>query len=238
MAKKEKAMGSLKKIYIIHGWSYSTNKWGPFVELLKKNGFSVNLLKVPGLTAASDKVWELDDYIVWLKKNISDEKNKIILLGHSNGGRIAISYASLYPEDLSHLLLIDSAGIYHNEIPIRIKRIVFKTIAKLGKKATTSNQLKKLIYRLAQAKDYQEATSSMKQTMLNLIIKDLTPILITITTPTTIIWGEKDKITPLSDAKLMNKYIKNSRFYQIKDAKHSPQFSHPQEVIDRIKKEV
>ena len=70
--------------------------------------------------------------------------------------------------------------------------------------------------------------------MINLINTDLTSILSNIKTPTLIIWGENDKITPLSDGKLMHKLIENSNFFIIKDAKHSPQFTHTNEVVKKI----
>jgi pimeloyl-ACP methyl ester carboxylesterase len=43
-----------------------------------------------------------------------------VLLGHSNGGRIALAFAEKYPDKVKQLVLIDSAGIYHNEFSIRL----------------------------------------------------------------------------------------------------------------------
>lgn len=226
-------MGPIKKIYILHGWAYSTEKWNPFVELLKKNGICAKLLNIPGLTKDSDKVWELNSYVEWLKRNIDLEKNKITLLGHSNGGRIALAFAAKYPENLSSLILLDSAGIYHNQLHVRLKRVVFKAIAKFGKKVTSSEKIKNLVYKIARAQNYRDASPNMKQTMLNLISYDLTPILSKIAVQTVIVWGENDQVTPLYDGKLMHKLIKNSKLIVIKSARHSPQFTHPKEVYEK-----
>ena len=49
-----------------------------------------------------------------------------------------------------------------------------------------------------------------------------------------IIWGENDKITPLSDAKAISKQIKNSKLYVIDGARHAPQFTHTKEVVNKI----
>src|SRR3989344_1027021 len=126
-------MGTIKKIFILHGWTRSTGKWNPFVELLKRKGIEVNLLKIPGLTQKIDKVWQINDYVEWLIKIISNEamkqsNNKFILIGHSNGGRIALNFAIKYPDKLSNLILIDSAGIYHNELSLKIKRLFFGSV--------------------------------------------------------------------------------------------------------------
>ena len=63
-----------RKIYILHGWAYSTEKWDPFVALLKDKNFDPVLLQIPGLTAELTKAWTLDDYVEWLKDTVDSEK--------------------------------------------------------------------------------------------------------------------------------------------------------------------
>lgn len=229
-------MGTLnKKIYILHGWTYSLEKWVNFEKLLKGNNFDPVLLKVPGLTEKSDKIWDLDKYSDWLYKYLSKEKKKVILLGHSNGGRIAAFFATKHPEKVANLILVDSAGIYHKELWLQIKRFVFKTLSGIGKSFTNSDVVKNFLYFLAGERDYQKATENMKKTIVNLTNHDLTPFLKNVEVPTLIIWGEDDKITPLSDAKLINSLIKDSKLRIVKDAKHSPFYTHPVEVINILK---
>lgn len=231
-------MGTIKKkIYILHGWTYSLDKWGKFTDLLKNEEYEPFYLKIPGLTNESNEIWDLDKYVNWLEKEISNE-DKIILLGHSNGGRIALSFAIKYPNKIQKLILVDSAGIYHKEFALEIKRFIFGTVAKIGKKFTSSAVLKKFLYRLAGESDYQAATPNMKQSMVNLISTDLTPVLEKISSPTLIIWGENDKVTPVGDARTMNKLIKNSKLKIIKGARHSPFYTHPNEVVTILKNDI
>ena len=231
-------MRNTKKIYILHGWSYTTEKWKPFIDLLKRKNIDVVLLNIPGLTAPLDEVWELDDYVSWLQDALRNEKGPVFLLGHSNGGRIALAYLLLYPEKISKLFLIDSAGIYHNELSIRIKRFVFKTVATLGRKMHKSERLRYWLYRLARETDYQKANPLIRKTMSNLIAIDLSNSLSQISVKTIIIWGEQDKVTPLVDGKLMHEKIKDSTLFLIKNARHSPQFTHVQEVADIVIKQL
>lgn len=191
------------------------------------------MLNVPGLTVETQRIWTLDDYVQWLYEKLINEK-EIVLIGHSNGGRLAIAYAAKYPDKLNKLILIDSAGIYHNELPIRLKRLIFKLVAKTGTRITASEYLRKLLYKVTGESDYKNASPLMRKTMINLISKDLTMLLSEIKVPTTIIWGRLDKITPLSDALIMNKKIKNSKLYIIEEAKHSPYFTHPEELGKKI----
>lgn len=226
-------MGTLEKIYILHGWTYSLDKWQPLIDLLKKNGFNTVLLKVPGLTQESDRIWDIEDYVGWLKKE-TETSDHLVLIGHSNGGRIALAFSEKYPQKVDHLILIDSAGVYHDELPIRFKRIIFKGMAKVGKKITKSQILKDLLYKVARESDYKNASPQMKQTLVNLLESDKSLKLDKIELSTTIIWGENDKTTPLSDGKMMAQKIRNSKLHIINGARHSPQYTHPQEVAEKI----
>jgi len=235
----------MKKVIILHGWTKNLDKWNNFLKIVGKKGINYSLPQIPGLTESSEKIWDLDDYVKWLKNIVDKEKGKIILIGHSNGGRIALAFTNQFPEKVEKLILIDSAGIYHNELPIKIKRIVFKTIAKIGAQAFgrarlldrrggIKKVLRNLLYKLAQESDYKDLNDNLKQTMINLISTDLKSVLAEIKIPTLIIWGAQDTITPLSDGKLMHSLIKNSKLYIIKDAQHSPHFTHAEEIANII----
>ena len=224
----------MKKILILHGWTYSLEKWQAFLKLLKGGGIEANMLNVPGLTSKNDEVWSIEDYVNWLKKIIDKEKGKATLLGHSNGGRIAVNFTLKHPEKISNLILIDCAGVYHNELPIALKRVIFKTLAKFGKKLKNSSLLKNALYKLAGENDYKDANLNMKQTMLNLINSDKSLKIENVRVPTLIFWGKEDKITPLSDGHLMHSLIKNSKLKIIENARHSPQFTNPEEVVNEI----
>ena len=228
----------MSRAYIIHGWTYSIDKYKKINNLLNSQGLKTTILKVPGLTAKIEKSWDLNDYVLWLKKIVNKEKDRVVLIGHSNGGRIAATYASIYPTNLDRLILIDCAGILHDELHAKLRLLFFSTLAKLGKKVSSSALLKNLLYKMTGENDYNNSTPNMKKTMTNLIKKDLSVSLAKITTPTLILWGEYDKVTPLNDGKIMHKLIKDSKLYIVKGAKHSPHFTHTEEVADVILKTV
>lgn len=228
-------MGGLNmdKIYILHGWSYSVDKWKIFTGLLKRQGFDVHILKIPGLTMESSKIWDLRKYSDWLTGEMGS--SKVVLLGHSNGGRIASYFAWKHPERVQKLILVDSAGIYHKDPRIQIKRFIFGKAAQVGKKFTKSEVFRKFLYSLAGESDYKNAPPNMQKSMINLIGVDLVGVFKKIKVKTLIIWGENDKVTPVSDGMLINKLIRESRLVKVKNAAHSPQFSNPDDVLLAVK---
>lgn len=230
---------SKSSIYVLHGWSYSVEKWTPLVKELESKGFKINLLKIPGLTEKINKPWDIEDYVSWLYGKLEKDpalagQEKVVLIGHSNGGRIALNFAIKHPEKISKLVLIDSAGIFHNEIFLRTKRILFGSLAKVGTRIVNSKKLRDFLYFLAREKDYKNASGNIKKTMVNLIESDIALEIDRISVPTIIVWGQDDKITPVSDGKILSERIVNSKLYIINDARHSPQFTHPQQVCDII----
>lgn len=232
MAEKAGAMGSLKPLYIVHGWTYSIDKWRNLTDKLRQAGFAPVMLPVPGLTKDSDEVWDLEKYVDWLQQATSAESKPFVLVGHSNGGRIGLAYAARYPQNLQRLILIDSAGVYHNEPGLRLKRAVFGTAAKVGKKVSSSPRLRQLLYRLAREHDYEQASPQMRQTMTNLLESDRQLDLSQITVPSTIIWGDEDRVTPLTDGRLMATEISNAELKIVHGARHSPFYTHPDQVAN------
>ncbi|MDF1497857.1 MAG: alpha/beta hydrolase [Patescibacteria group bacterium] len=169
----------------------------------------------------------------------SDHKKQINLIGHSFGGRIAIKYAMKYPEKIDKLILTGAAGIKHR---LTFKQKVFYFLAKRGKNIFSLPIIKKfqkyarkIIYKLAREKDYNQASPRMKEIMKNVLAEDLTLILEKIKTPTLLIWGRFDNSTPLSDGKIMNEKIENSKLIVINDANHSLPYQKPEEFVNFIK---
>ena len=234
MANTKETVGFLGTAIVLHGWSYTTEKWGPFINGLKKAGFEVVFPKVPGLTQPTNKVLTLDDYVAWLTKIVGRSKQPLYLIGHSNGGRIALAYTSVYQEKITGLVLIDSAGVSSQNLARRLKKFIFGSLAKIGKPLSGVSVVRNLFYKVLGEEDYNQANPIMKKTIVNLMSMDLTSKLEKIKLPTLIIWGRLDKITPLSDGQKLNQLIKNSSFSVIEEARHSPQFSNPQQVIGTI----
>ena len=222
-----------KKIFILHGWTYTTKAWDRLVELLRSAGYEPVQLKVPGLTADSHKPWDLDSYVEWLREELRAEKD-VTLIGHSNGGRISIAYAARPDANISRLILIDAAGVVHNEVGLRLKRAVFGALAKAGRPLRSLPLVRTAFYKLIGARDYGAAPAHMRETMAKLIREDLVPIMPRITAPTLIIWGDKDTATPLSDAGIIHAEIKGSKLVVIDGCGHSPHATHPERVSQEV----
>lgn len=223
-------------IYILHGWTTdpdSEKKWKPFIDDLKKLGFESKFLKIPGLDTPLDEIWQLQDFVNWLKKQMP-ENEKVVLLGHSFGGQIATRFAVQFPAKIKSLILVDSSGIRNNTLRARFKRLIFLGLAKSGKTLTNNQTLRNLLYKLAREADYKNASPTLRKTMANIINDHTHNDLTQINCKTLIIWGKNDKVTPLFMAHEFNKKIPDNKLVIIENARHSPQFTHSKAVTKNI----
>jgi pimeloyl-ACP methyl ester carboxylesterase len=223
------------RVFILHGWTYSTDKWIDLCNLLQTAKIEPVLLKIPGLSEPSNQVWDIVSYVHWLDEKLKDEV-KPILIGHSNGGRIALAYAQEDPKRPSQLILIDSAGVAHDSESYSLKRKIFRIMAKVGKPLGYIPGIKKIFYKLIGGMDYYNAPPNMKKTMQNMLNGDKDINLSAINLPVTLIWGDQDQVTPISDAYTMVQNLPQANLHIINGATHSPQFTNTAEVAEIIKK--
>ncbi|MBR1939189.1 alpha/beta hydrolase [Candidatus Saccharibacteria bacterium] len=218
----------MKKLYIIHGWTYEIEPWRKTVKDLKKYGVEAKLLAVPGLGEKSDKVFTITDYVEWAAKNIPKGS---VALGHSNGGRILLNMLNAKGSDyLSGLILLDSAGIYEKSTKRDLMRKLSKVFAPLKKSAF----MRKVVYKLAGAHDYNDAPENMKKTLSNMLESDKVLDISQITTPTRIVWGSDDNITPLRQGEKMCSLLKNAKLTVKEGWRHSHYLKSTDELAQEI----
>lgn len=207
-------------LYIVHGWTYTITPWNTTIAIMKRNGYSVEMLHVPGLTDPSKKIFTIEDYVKWAEKSLPDNA---IVLGHSNGGRILLNLANKNSNKFRHLILLDSAGVYEKSK----KRDFFRFLSKIGAPLKKIPLLRKIFHRLSGASDYDHAPENMKQTMKNMLESDRHLSLDNIDVPTTILWGKADTITPSRQAEVLHEKLKNSTLDFYEKWTHAPYISDP-----------
>lgn len=222
-----------KSVYIIHGWTYTLDKWDELIALLEKQGRTVHMLHVPGLTRESEEVWDVPKYVEWLRSELADVKNPVVI-GHSNGGRIAMAYDVAFPKHIARLILIASAGVPRQETKVSWKRRVSKPLAAILK-PFIGVRLRRKLYHVIGASDYGNATPNMRETMKQLWAHDTTFDLSSVTAQATLIWGEHDRATPLPDGQtILNALPHADDLHVIHGAAHSPHADDPKRVADII----
>lgn len=222
------------KLFIIHGWAYSIEPWQNTVDNLREQGVEVVQLKVPGLTEPSNEIWTVEKYVAWLGEQLVHEDHPIVL-GHSNGGRIAMHFDVEHLGKFRKLMLLNSAGIEIRSERLSVKRRIIRIAAKLLKPLKHIPGLKKLVYRLL-GSDYGNAPKNMQATLAHMLASDRSFDATKVTAPTSILWGEADTTTPLAMGKKLHQLISQSTLKTIPDWHHAPYRTHPEQLATEILK--
>ena len=150
------------------------------------------------------------------------------LVGHSFGGGLALAFSSRRPESVRMLVLCDAAVIRQERLSLRQKIAKIMSSGKglvlslplVGKPIYSISQ--KILYHLAGVADYRRASETMKKTFISVTGQDLSGFASGVKVPVLIIWGEKDKSTPVEDAYTLQHLIPGSIVEIIKNIGHNP----------------
>lgn len=240
-ADADSAEAAQTMVLLLHGWGCTASLYSGILKTcaLKYRTAAPDL---PGHGASEEppEPWDADhfaDFVLDFLKQF--EFKKLILIGHSNGGRIIIKLLTEreLPFEVKKVILIDSAGI-RNKLPLnkRIRQRVFKIgrgfyETKLMRKLSPDG-LDKWRSKFGSA-DYRAASPVMRQSLVKLVNEDQTQMLPRIKAETLLIWGDRDTATPISDAKTMEKMIPGAGLVTLEGATHFSFLERPA-VIDRV----
>ena len=221
-------------IVLLHGWRSEAAALSGVASALALH-FRVISFDLPGFggskapTSTPGQAWGIGEYTETVRVALSQLGiTKASVLGHSFGGRIAISLSASHPELVTKLILVDAACFRrkHN-FKNKLARLVKPLFA-----PAFMQGLRKKIYGAMGAADYV-ATPELKETFVKVISEDLSDKLSLISAETLLIWGEQDKETPVADAERMHIMIPESELEIIGDAGHFSFLDQP-EMFNKV----
>lgn len=128
-AKKDLVENAKANVVIVHGIFEHLDRYDYLVSKLNNEGYNVYRYDARGhgrsegkkgdLNKFDEFLIDLDYYINQVKKEFPDKK--VVLLGHSMGGLVATSYASLFNEKIDYLVLSGAC----NQTPKAAKALKF-----------------------------------------------------------------------------------------------------------------
>ena len=222
--------GEGQPIIILHGLMGGLSNFKGVLEYFPPKGYKVIIPELPVYSMAikNTSVKALSEFLNrFIKyKGLKD----VILLGNSLGGHVGLLFARDYPELVKGLALTGSSGLYENNMGdgypkrgnynyIREKsEAVFYDPKEATKEIVDEvfeavNDRNKLIRTLALAK------SAIRHNMASELPG--------MQTPTAIIWGAQDSVTPPNVATEFDKLLPNSTLYWIDHCGHAPMMEHP-----------
>ena len=217
--------GAGPAVLLLHGWGATKELMSPLAERLA--GYRVVVPDLPGFgaTDAPPQAWGPDEYATWvlaLLDRLGIERAHVV--GHSNGGRVAIALAAAHPQRVGRLVLTDSAGIrprhgLRHHLRVRTFKLLRAASSWGWLPAGVRREAEHRASRRGSA-DYRSASGTLRSSMVRLVNSDMRPQLGRLSASTLIIWGEQDQETPLRDARIMEALIPDAGLVVFEGAGH------------------
>lgn len=230
--------GEGEPVLLLHGWGRNLHDFDSLARVLSTN-HKVVRLDLPGFgNSEMIKGNTILDYVEFVKSFL--EKigvNPKYYVGHSFGGRILLK--GLGKEILptpNKLVLIASAGVRTFDIAKGVLLVASKigrALLYLPPFIFFKSQIERLWRRTLKA-DYH-ASGKMKEVFKAAVGEDLRGFAVNIKTPTLLIWGRGDVVTPLKEGQILHSLISNSRIEVFNNAGHFVFKEEESEVNELIK---
>jgi 2-hydroxy-6-oxonona-2,4-dienedioate hydrolase len=224
--------GSGTPMIFLHGLMGNLSNFQHQVDYFSSRGYEVvvPLLPLYSMPLATTSVSSLTKFV----KKFIDHRGytKVILVGNSLGGHIALLFQKLFPSYLKSIVLSGSSGLYEaamgNSYPRRgdrdyiaervrdvfhIKEVATEEL--IDQVFSTVNDRMKAIKTLAISKSAIRHNMAEDITSFNL--------------PVCLIWGRQDAVTPPEVADKFHELLPNSDLFWIDHCGHAAMMEHPQE---------
>ncbi|MCX6244894.1 MAG: alpha/beta hydrolase [Bacteroidetes bacterium] len=240
--------GEGKTIVLLHGFTESSSIWKTFTGLLSRE-FRVIAIDLPGhgKSECIGKIHTMELQADVVHAVLKQEKvKKCLLVGHSMGGYVALSFAGKYPEMLkgfglfhSHSFADSAEDRKNRERTISlVNQDKFEFITSFipdlfpaEVRGKFSKEIKELVAEAGKMK--KEAVIAALEGMK--VREDQKELLRMTSLPVLFILGLKDPRTPLSRISEMISLPAHSELLLLRDAGHMGYFEAPEETFEMVR---
>lgn len=217
-------------VFVLHGWGANLNVYRSIAAVTAAKYRTV-LFDFPGFGQSDEpkEPWDVSQFTELAIRFIAHfQCRRVILIGHSFGGRVTIKMCAEFreklPFEIEKIILTDSAGIR----PKRSLKSKCRTrVYKISKWFVQLAPVRKLypdalgnLQKKFGSADYAAASPMMRQCLVKTVNEDLSALLPQIQVPALLIWGDRDTATPLADGQRMEREIKGSGLVTLSGAGH------------------
>ncbi|CAM3794236.1 alpha/beta hydrolase [Flavobacterium branchiophilum] len=226
-------------IVILHGLMGGLSNFDQVAQHFSAKGYRVIIPELPLYTQNLLKT-NVKAFAKYVKDFITFKKlDRVILLGNSLGGHIALYHTKMYPEKVAGLVITGSSGLYESAMGdsypkrgdyeyIQKKAEAVFYDPKIATKEIVDEVFAVVNDRIKVIKTLTIAKSAIRHNMA----KDLPKMHV----KTCLIWGKNDAVTPPSVAEEFHKLMPNASLYWIDKCGHAAMMEHPQEFNEIVEK--
>jgi pimeloyl-ACP methyl ester carboxylesterase len=222
-------VGEGEPIILLHGLFGNLSNWGQVAfEFTATHRVLIPRLPLYSTPLTRERLDNLVDYV----ENFIDELGleQVTLMGNSLGGHIALLYAWRHPEKVKKLVLAGSSGLTENSFGGTFPRVKDYDYIRerventFYKREVVTKQLVDEVYETVQSRTRTLSIIGLARAAQRHNVADM---LREINTPTLLIWGRQDTITPPEVALEFHDLLPKSQVIFLDQCGHVPMMEHP-----------
>jgi len=138
---------------------------------------------------------------------IRELEGRVVVVGHSFGGRVAIHLPLLIPEKIAGLIL---TGVPLVNLVHRKPKLSYRFIKSMHKGHLLGDKSMEKARQKFGSSDYANASPEMRQVLVNVLKEDYRPTMGQVKCPVELVWGSDDKVVPPEVAKEASSVFPNA----------------------------
>jgi pimeloyl-ACP methyl ester carboxylesterase len=249
IALREQGDRSQIPIIFIHGFPYNSSMWAQQIRSLKKQHYCITYdVRGLGETPAKDGQFTIEMFVDDLFTVIDGlDLDRVVIVGFSMGGYIALRAMEREPERFRALILCDTKAEADDDAGKLKRAAAINIINREGVEQFVSDFVpmtfgKDAPQKIAETYDatlrqaQKESPIGVKGCLLAMATRtDTTQSLAKIKVPTLLLVGEQDSLTPPSVMKQMHDKIEDAEMITIPEAGHMAPLENPEAVTKAFK---
>lgn len=222
-------VGEGEPIILLHGLFGNLSNWGQVAfEFTSTHRVLIPRLPLYSTPLSRERLDNLVDYV----ENFIEEQglDTVTLMGNSLGGHISLLYAWRHPDKVKKLVLAGSSGLTENSFGGTFPRVRdYEYIRErventFYKRDVVTKQLVDEVYETVQSRPKTLSIINLARAAQRHNVADT---LLEIKTPTLLVWGRQDTITPPEVALEFHALLPYSKVVFFDQCGHVPMMEHP-----------
>lgn len=240
-----------RPLLFVHPMLYGIGTFQPQVELLSQE-FRI-LTFDPRGTGRSDPlpgVYRVRDHVEDIRSVVEAAGlPRVVCIGNSAGGTVAVNLAATYPDLVEKLILVDASPTTWQspDFPVPADNAWRGPLMDLVAAGDHEQALRVFMTRVFSepgSRQFIETavqgwSSLPRETIVNFFAPDpgreLRPLLSTLRMPTLVLHGEDDLVIPVGAGRYLSEHIPDAQFYAFRGRCHAPNWTAPTEFAEVVR---
>jgi len=219
-------------VLALHGWRRDHRD---FEAVFSPGGLDAVVLDLPGFGSAPPPptAWGSAEYAEAVAPVLEEMQARVVVLGHSFGGRVAVHLAAARPEQIAGLVL--SGAPLHHPLGSRVKPpLAFRLARQMASHGFVTQQRMESLRQRYGSDDYKAATGVMRDVLVRSLGEDYSSVLAAVSCPVELVWGDNDTAAPLAVAKRLEAELPEAHLVVCPGAGHLTPLTVPDELRSAI----